>query len=114
MPPRSLLPADSDLALMTDLYELTMAAGYLTHGMHERRAVFELFVRALPNDRSYLLVAGLEQLIHHVRSMRFTDESIDLLRRLPVFGCVPHAFFDYLRAFRFRGDIRAVPEGAVV
>ena len=79
------LDADN-LALCTDLYELTMAAAYLHAGVAERRAVFELYTRELPHRRGFLLTAGLEQALHYLTHARFTGESIEALRQLPVFS----------------------------
>ena len=104
--------SESTFALATDLYELTMAAGYFQAGLNEP-ASFELFVRSLPPHRSYLLVAGLEQVGHYLRRLHFTGKAIDYLRAQPVFAHVGREFFDYLRGFRFRGDLDAMPEGTV-
>jgi nicotinate phosphoribosyltransferase len=98
------------LALATDLYELTMAAAYFDHRIHTR-AVFELFVRRLPNNRAYLIAAGLEQALDYLAALRFTGEEIDYLREHPAFVNVSGEFFDYLAAFRFTGDVWAMPEG---
>ena len=103
---------EDTMALATDLYELTMAAGYFHEGLNEP-ATFELFVRKLPPRRSYLLVAGLEQAVHYLRRVRFTGKAVDYLRAQPVFAGVKAEFFDYLRAFRFGGDLDAMPEGTV-
>ncbi len=100
------------LGLATDLYELTMAAGYFENGKRER-AVFELFVRALPKGRSYLVAAGLEQALHYLTHLRFSRRAISYLRRHPAFARVGDAFFDYLAEFRFSGDVWALPEGTV-
>jgi len=105
------LSADT-MALATDLYELTMAAGYYHAGLNEP-ATFEMFVRKLPPNRSYLLVAGLEQVVHYLRHVRFSGKAVDYLRAQPVFANVGDEFFDYLRAFRFTGDLHAMPEGTV-
>jgi len=72
-----------------------------------------LFVRDLPPNRGYLVVAGLEQVVHCLQSLRFSEEAIAYLRSLAVFRHVGDAFFDYLRSFRFSGDLEAVPEGTV-
>jgi nicotinate phosphoribosyltransferase len=98
--------------LATDLYQLTMAAAYHAHGRNEQ-ASFELFVRRLPPQRSYLVVAGLEQALDYLCDLSFTAEEITYLRNLPVFAHVSQAFWDYLRDFRFSGDVWAMPEGAV-
>jgi len=111
--PASLFPRDEDLALMTDLYELTMAAGYFASG-HNPRVAFEAFVRVLPTNRCFLIAAGLEQALHYLLNLRFTDENIDWLASLEQFKKVPREFFDYLRQLRFTGDVWAIPEGTVV
>lgn len=98
--------------LATDLYQLTMAAAYHANGRDER-ASFELFARRLPKDRSYLIVAGLEQALDYLRRLSFSSGEIEYLRRLPVFANVSPAFFDYLRDFRFTGDVWAMPEGTI-
>ena len=98
--------------LATDLYQLTMAAGYHANRRNER-ASFELFVRRLPKDRSYLIVAGLEQSLEYLRGLSFEADEIDYLRRLPVFAHVSREFFDYLSDFRFSGDVWAMPEGTL-
>lgn len=98
--------------LATDLYQLTMAAGYYANGRHER-ASFEMFIRRLPPNRSYLMVAGLEQALSYLSNLNFNEDEIDYLRRLPVFAHVENEFFDYLRGFRFTGDVWAMPEGTI-
>src|SRR5215813_9040134 len=96
--------------LTTDLYELTMAAAYFENGLHQP-ALFDLFIRRLPKHRSYLITAGLDQILDYLSELRFTPEQIDYLRKHPVFKRVSDAFFDYLTGFRFTGDIWAMPEG---
>jgi len=99
--------------LLTDLYELTMAAGYLqTH--FDARATFELFVRHLPPHRSYLVVAGLEQALDFLENVNFRPEEIDYLRQHQAFRHIRPEFFDYLAKFRFTGDVWAMPEGTLV
>lgn len=98
--------------LATDLYELTMAAAYHANERHER-ASFELFVRKLPPERSYLITAGLEQALQYLCTLSFRAEEIDYLRRLPVFARVAPGFFDYLHDFHFSGEVWAMPEGTV-
>ena len=100
-------------ALLTDLYELTMAAAYFENNV-QASASFELFVRQLPAERGYLLAAGLEQALEFLEAVRFTPDEIDFLRRQEVFGRVGDAFFDYLREFRFTGEVWAIPEGSPV
>lgn len=101
-------------ALATDLYQVTMMAGYHASGQDQPRT-FELFVRGLPEHRQYLVVAGLEQAIEYLTNLRFTPEEIAWLRTLPALADVPSSFFDsYLPAFGFTGDVWAVEEGEVV
>ncbi|HEV2223723.1 MAG TPA: nicotinate phosphoribosyltransferase [Candidatus Acidoferrales bacterium] len=99
--------------LLTDLYELTMAAGYF-QSRFNARATFELFVRKLPDERNFLVAAGLEQALEFIEGIRFAPNEIDFLRRLPVFRHVHGDFFDYLARFRFHGDVWAIPEGSLV
>ena len=97
--------------LLTDLYELTMAAGYFESGKAGEKAAFEYTIRRLPANRNYVLAAGLPQVVDYLLNLSFTDEEIGYLRGLPQFSNASPAFFDYLRAFRFTGDLFAVPEG---
>src|SRR5579863_1013999 len=99
--------------LLTDLYELTMAAGYL-QTRFDANATFELFVRHLPPHRNYLVAAGLEQALDFLENVHFTAKEIDFLRRHPVFRNIRGEFFDYLATFRFTGDVWAMPEGSLV
>lgn len=105
------LPRDAGLA--TDLYQLTMAAGYWSAGRGDR-ATFELFARRLPPGRSYLVAAGLEQVLDYLTNLRFSKEGIAHLRSLPVFAGVGGGFFDQLGDLRFTGDVWAMPEGTPV
>ncbi len=98
--------------LLTDLYELTMAAGYLETGF-DARATFELFVRSLPPRRNYLAAAGLDQALDFLENVRFSDEEIAYARKLPVFAHTSGDFFNYLAQFHFSGDVWAMPEGTI-
>ena len=98
-------------ALLTDLYQLTMAAGYWKAGKTAEVATFELFVRRLPPNRNFILAAGLEQVLEYLENLRFTEDEIAYLKALPQFRRVEEGFFDALRAFRFSGDVFAVEEG---
>lgn len=100
-------------ASATDLYELTMAAGYWMQRRPEI-GVFELFVRHLPEGRNYLVAAGLEAALDYLENFHFTAEEIAYLRRVPAFTAVPPAFFDFLAALRFTGNVWAVAEGTPV
>ncbi len=112
--PQSLFPGDDRLGLLTDLYELTMAAGYHVQGLADRPATFELWVRRLPACRNFLIAAGLEQAIHYFRHLSFSSQQIDYLRHHEAFRTVPPDWFDRLADFRFHGDVWAVPEGTPV
>lgn len=99
-------------ALSTDLYELTMMAGYFAAGRHESvTASFELFVRRLPPHRNYLVAAGLETLMRFLEGLHFSDEEIAWIREQPALHSAPERFFDYLRDLAFNGDVWAVREG---
>jgi nicotinate phosphoribosyltransferase len=97
-------------ALFTDLYELTMAASYFREGMHGA-ATFSLFSRKLPRTRSFLVAAGLEDVLEYLRTVRFSAEAIEYLRSLGLFEA---PFLEALRHVCFTGSVRAVPEGTVV
>ena len=104
---------DETSVLLTDLYQLTMAAGYFAAGKQTEIATFDLFVRRLPPERDYLVVAGLAQAIEYLSQVHFTVEEIAWLRALPVLANAPPAFFTYLETWRFTGSVRAMPEGTV-
>lgn len=101
-------------ALNTDLYQLTMAAGYFISGKTTDQATFELGVRRLPETRNFLVAAGLEQAVEYLLSLEFRKDEIDYLRSLGQFKHVPAEFFDFLAKLRFTGDMFAVPEGTPV
>jgi nicotinate phosphoribosyltransferase len=99
--------------LLADLYELTMAAAYF-EGNFSANATFELFVRSLPSGRSFLIAAGLEQVLEYLENLQFGEEEIDYLRRQPVFEHISDTFFEYLSRLRFTGEVWAIPEGTAV
>ncbi len=107
-----------DIALATDLYELTMAAAYYHSSRNEKsikkKGIFEMFIRRLPANRSYLVVAGLEQAIHFLMKMKFNDKQISYLKSLETFKYVEQDFFEYLKGFKFTGTVWAVPEGTIL
>jgi nicotinate phosphoribosyltransferase len=104
-------------ALLTDLYELTMAAGYLAQGKAQETATFDLYYRHNPFSGGYAIAAGLEDAIHAIMDTRFTEEDLHFLHTLksaagaPIF---PDGFLSYLATYKFNGNIRAIPEGSVV
>lgn len=113
-PPVSLWPDPLALGTLTDLYQLTMMAGYAASGRQDDHVVFEMFVRRLPRGRSYLVFAGLEQAIGDLRNLRFSTVQIEGIRGLPAFRGLSSDFFESLTDLRFDGDLWAVPEGTVV
>ena len=98
-----------NMALLTDLYELAMAAAYYEHRRTDE-ATFELFVRRLPPERSYLMFAGLERALEYLKRLAFTPVAIQYLRSTRTFSS---KFLTYLEGLRFRGDVEAMPEGTV-
>jgi nicotinate phosphoribosyltransferase len=101
-------------ALRTDLYQLTMAAGYFHRGMTGATATCEMFVRRLPRRRRYLLAMGIERALRYLEQLRFTDEEIAFLGTVPSLrDAMTPAFAAFLRDLRFTGDVWALPEGAV-
>lgn len=99
-----------DLALFTDLYELAMMQSYFDAGLNDD-AVFSLFIRRLPEGRNFLLACGLADVLVSLESLRFTADAIAYLNSLGKFS---DTFLDWLSAFRFEGDVYAVPEGTPV
>ncbi len=103
-------PTPHEVALSTDLYELTMAASYHALGM-QGKAVFSLYVRRLPPNRSFLVVAGIVEALRYLSQLRFDPDALAYLRSLPV---LPREFVDSLADFQFTGDVWAVREGTVL
>jgi nicotinate phosphoribosyltransferase len=98
-----------NMSLFTDFYELTMCASYFDNKNFEP-ATFDLFIRRLPENRSYFLFAGLEEVLQYLQNIKFSDEQISYLKKQGF----NEDFLDYLRNFKFTGDVYAVPEGTVV
>jgi nicotinate phosphoribosyltransferase len=98
-------------ALLTDLYELTMLAGYLEEGMSETPAVFDLFFRHNPYGGGYAIFAGLETALSYLEKLQFTDDELRYLKGLGIFK---PRYLDFLRDFRFRGKVTAPQEGTAV
>jgi nicotinate phosphoribosyltransferase len=95
--------------LLTDLYELNMIQAYLDRG-EDKEAAFEFFVRRLPARRSFLVAAGLADVIDYLTSLQFSSADIGWLKST---GRFRKNFLDYLAGFRFTGDVHAIPEGSV-
>lgn len=97
--------------LLTDLYQLTMLAGYLEEGMADEPAVFDLFYRHNPFQGGYAVFAGLDTALGYLENLRFAEDELEYLQALGIFR---PRFIDFLRSFRFRGRVTAPPEGTVV
>lgn len=103
-----------DYGLLTDLYELTMAACYCGENLEERWSSFELCVRRLPPHFGYLVAMGLTQALHYLENLRFSSVHIEALKATGSFSHAPERFWRLLETARFSGDVWAVPEGTVV
>ena len=100
-----------NLTLLTDLYELTMMQGYFKNKDQNETVIFDAFYRNNPCDGGFAIAAGLEQLIQYIKGLHFEEEDIAYLASLGIFE---QDFLEYLKSFRFTGDIYAIPEGTVV
>ncbi len=100
-----------NLSMLFDFYEMTMANGYFRQGMGERVTYFDVFFRRVPDGGGFAIAAGLEQLVEYIRNLHFDREDIAYLRSKNLFQ---EDFLDYLRTFRFTGDVWAVPGGTPV
>ncbi|MCL2017046.1 MAG: nicotinate phosphoribosyltransferase [Defluviitaleaceae bacterium] len=104
----------NNLTLLTDFYQLTMMQAY--HKAQQvsqtpQYAVFDMFYRENPNQSAYAIIAGLEQVVEYIQNLHFTADDISYLQDMNVFSA---DFIEYLKGFRFTGDIYAIPEGTVV
>jgi len=100
-----------NLTMLTDFYELTMANGYLEAGFGDTIAYFDAFFRKVPDDGGFAIMAGLEQIIEYLTSLKFSEEDIAYLRGK---NCFSEKFLDYLANFEFACDVWAIPEGTVI
>ncbi|MBE9056271.1 nicotinate phosphoribosyltransferase [Sphaerospermopsis sp. LEGE 08334] len=101
-------------SLLTDLYQLTMAACYTGEGIEQKRASFELFVRRLPEGFGYLIAMGLAQALEYLANFRFNSAQIAALQKTGIFDDAPERFWSLLSEGSFTGDVWAVPEGTAV
>ena len=97
--------------MLCDFYELTMSNGYFEKGYKDRICYFDVFFRQCPDGGGFAIAAGLEQIIDYIKNLHFSAEDIAYLRGRKLFS---EAFLDYLKDFRFTGDIWAVPEGTPI
>lgn len=100
-----------NFTMLCDFYELTMSNGYFLNGMASKITYFDVFFRRVPDGGGFAIAAGLEQVIDYIENLHFTDEDIEFLRSK---NCFDDRFLEYLRNFKFTGDIYAVPEGTPV
>lgn len=100
-----------NISMMMDLYEMTMANGYFISQKEPRRVVFDVFYRKNPDGGGYAVFAGLEQIIEYVENLHFDEEDIEYFRSLNLFS---ERFLEYLKGFKFTGDIYAFPEGTIM
>lgn len=102
---------DRKLSMLMDFYELTMANGYFANGMKDDIVYFDMFFRKNPDGAGFSIVAGLEQVIQYIKELKFNDHDIEYLRSKNMFK---EEFLQYLKNFKFSGDIYAIPEGTPV
>ena len=103
--------SERNLTLLTDLYELTMMQGYFKEKDANETVIFDAFYRNNPMNGGYAICAGLDQVIEYIKNLHFEEDDINYLRST---GLFEEDFLDYLRHFRFSGDIYAIPEGTVI
>ncbi|MDP5015966.1 MAG: nicotinate phosphoribosyltransferase, partial [Dolichospermum sp.] len=106
--------SSEDYSLLTDLYQLTMAACYVGEGIEQKKSSFELFVRRLPDGFGYLIAMGLAQALEYLTKFRFNDAQIAALQETGIFTHANQRFWQLLREGCFTGDVWAVPEGTAV
>jgi nicotinate phosphoribosyltransferase len=111
---RELAISSVDYSLLTDLYQLTMAACYTGEGVEQRRASFELFVRRLPEGFGYLIAMGLAQALEYLEKLRFSPSHITALQETGIFDHASDRFWSLLAEGCFTGDVWALPEGTTV
>ena len=100
----------NNLSLLADFYEFTMGNGYFESGKKEEICYFDMFYRSAPDNATYAIIAGLEQVIEYFENLSFSEEDIDFLRGKKLFS---EEFLDYLANFKFECDVWAMPEGTV-
>ncbi len=100
-----------NMTMLCDFYELTMSNGYFQNKMRERICYFDVFFRNVPDGGGFAIAAGLEQVIEYIKDLHFSEDDIAYLRKRGIFN---EEFLEYLRNFRFTGDIYAVPEGTPI
>lgn len=102
---------NENLTMLCDFYELTMGNGYFRNGYYKRNVYFDVFFRNVPDGGGFAIAAGLEQIVEYIQQLHFSEEDIAYLRSKDIFD---EGFLEYLRNFKFHGDIYAIPEGTPV
>lgn len=102
---------ERNISMVMDMYELTMSNGYFNEKCQDTLAAFDVFYRKNPDDAGFAVFAGLEQIVEYIQNMHFEEKDIEYLRSRNLFT---EEFLEYLRGFRFRGDIYAMPEGTIM
>ena len=105
------MKAKTNLTMLCDFYELTMANGYFQTGLKDRICYFDVFYRSVPDKGGFSIAAGLAQVVEYIQDLSFDEEDVEYLRGK---GCFSEEFLQYLLHFEFTGDIWAVPEGTPV
>ena len=100
-----------NLTLLTDLYQLTMLNGYFEKNIHEDIVVFDMFFRKNACNGGYTIICGIEQIVEYINNLHFSDEDLEYLKSLGLFS---DKFLDFLKDFKFTGDIYAVEEGTIM
>ncbi len=103
-----------NMSLLTDLYQITMAACYAGEGLENRSASFELFTRKMPEDFGYLVAMGLQDALRYLETLQFTADQIAALQETKLFDNAPDRFWQLLKNGKFTGTVWAVPEGTIV
>lgn len=112
--PELTLTEGQDYSLLTDLYQLTMAACYVGEGVEQKQASFELFTRQLPKGFSYAIAMGLAQAIEYLEKFCFSPSGLAALQATGIFARAPERFWSILAEAKFTGNVWAVPEGTAV
>lgn len=100
-----------NLTLLTDLYQLTMLNGYYEKNIHEDMVIFDMFFRKNACNGGYTIICGIEQLVEYINNLHFSDDDLKYLKSLDLFS---DKFLDFLKDFKFTGDIYAVEEGTIM
>lgn len=101
----------NNYTLLADFYEFTMSNGFLETGMQDKIVCFDMFFRSVPDNASYAILAGIEQMVEYIENLKFTEEDINFLKAKGIFD---ERYFDYLRNFKFECDVWAIPEGTII